>query len=268
MGDFFISGFSDEISPDLDAQIEVLKKLNMSYMEIRGINGKSIVEHTLDEVKEISKKLKSNNIKVSAIGSPIGKTKITDDFDGVLKCLKHTKEIAKILETQYIRVFSFFIDEDENADDYENEVIERYKKMVSVLEDSSIALLHENERNTYGDIPRRCKHLFSSINSPHLKGLIDIGNFVLCGVEDVNKAMIELLNDIVYVHVKDAAVGKAYFVPIGQGEGNAKEVLKTLSTNNRDYILSLEPHLGYLPISGEEQFTMAYDALRTLLNDL
>ena len=47
-----ISGFADEIAEDLKTQIEVIKKLGISHIEMRGVNGKPLVEHSLEEVKE------------------------------------------------------------------------------------------------------------------------------------------------------------------------------------------------------------------------
>ena len=48
-----LSGFADEIDPSLDEQIRVLKKLGMNHIEMRGVNGKGLVEYTLEEAKEI-----------------------------------------------------------------------------------------------------------------------------------------------------------------------------------------------------------------------
>ena len=52
-----LSGFADEIDPSLDEQIRVLKKLGMNHIEMRGVNGKGLVEYTLEEAKEIKKRL-------------------------------------------------------------------------------------------------------------------------------------------------------------------------------------------------------------------
>lgn len=268
MNNFVITGFSDEIAADIKTQMDELVELGISHIEIRGVNGKSIVQHSIDEVKEIKKQLDERGFKVSAVGSPIGKTNINDDFEPELQLLKHTRDIAEILDTQYIRVFSFFIQKGENADNYRDEVIKRYKALVKVLEGSNIILLHENERETFGDIPRRCRDLFTTIDSPHLKGIIDIGNFVLSGVEDVLKAYEDLRNEIIYVHIKDASVDQIHFLPIGEGTGRAKEILTALNQNSQDYFLSIEPHLGYLPCSGAEQFNVAYQALKTLVDEV
>ena len=40
--DLMISGFSDEISSDFDTQLEVVSKLGMRYISLRGIDGKNI----------------------------------------------------------------------------------------------------------------------------------------------------------------------------------------------------------------------------------
>ena len=111
-----ISGFADEIASPLEKQIEVLKKLGVCYIEMRGVNGKSLVEHSLDEVREIKKQLDANGIKISSVGSPIGKIMITDDFEDHFQLYKKTVEIAKILETPNIRMFSFYIPQDEEPE--------------------------------------------------------------------------------------------------------------------------------------------------------
>lgn len=268
LNNFVITGFSDEIAPDLKTQMDELEKIGISHIEMRGVNGKSIVQHSIDEVKKIKKQLDERGFKVSAVGSPIGKTNINDDFEPELQLLKHTKEIAEVLDTQYIRVFSFFIQKGEKVEDYRSEVMRRYGEFIKVLEGSNIILLHENERETYGDIPNRCMDLFKTINSSHLKGIIDIGNFVLSGVEDVLEAYEYLKNDIVYVHIKDASVDEKHFLPIGEGNGRAKEILSILNKNSQNYFLSIEPHLGYLPCSGAEQFNVAYQALKTLIDEV
>ena len=56
-----LSGFADEINPQLDEQIRVLKKLGMHYVEMRGANGKGLVEYPLDEVEKIKEQLDENS---------------------------------------------------------------------------------------------------------------------------------------------------------------------------------------------------------------
>ena len=48
-----ITGFADEIAQDLDTQIDGLKKLGMSYVEMRGVDGDNLIFHSNDKIKEI-----------------------------------------------------------------------------------------------------------------------------------------------------------------------------------------------------------------------
>ena len=53
-----LCAFSDEYSSNLDEQIKCLKLNNIKYMEIRGINGKNILDISIDEAININEKLK------------------------------------------------------------------------------------------------------------------------------------------------------------------------------------------------------------------
>ena len=43
MSQFILSGFADEIAPELDTQIRVMKSLEISYIEMRGEIGRAHV---------------------------------------------------------------------------------------------------------------------------------------------------------------------------------------------------------------------------------
>ncbi|PNZ20831.1 sugar phosphate isomerase/epimerase, partial [Staphylococcus succinus subsp. succinus] len=109
-----ISGFSDEISSDFDVQLATVHKLGMRYISLRGIDGYNISQFSVTNIKSnVLPKLKKFNIGVSSIGSPIGKIYIDDEeaFKSQLHSLKNLCEIAKVLECNYIRIFSFYIPE-------------------------------------------------------------------------------------------------------------------------------------------------------------
>ena len=75
-----ISGFSDEMGTDIVTQFEILNKLGIGYFEPRGIDGKNIAELDDSEAEALKLKMDKYGIRVSSIGSPIGKIKLTDDF--------------------------------------------------------------------------------------------------------------------------------------------------------------------------------------------
>lgn len=82
-----ISGFSDEIAEDVDTQFAVLGKLGIRYFEPRGVDGKNIADLSEEEVSRLGQKMEEKGIRVSSIGSPIGKVKLEEDFGKHLNSL-------------------------------------------------------------------------------------------------------------------------------------------------------------------------------------
>ena len=109
---FKLSAFSDEYSSVFDEQIEGLLKNKVRMTEIRGVDGTNVADLTPLQAMEVKKKLDASGISVSAIGSPIGKIKITDPMEPHLDKLKQVCDTAEILQTNRIRVFSFYIPKD------------------------------------------------------------------------------------------------------------------------------------------------------------
>lgn len=278
-----ISGFSDEISKEIVTQFEVLKKLNIRYFEPRGIDGKNISTLNDEEVLELKAKMEQYGIKVSSIGSPIGKIKLTDSFEEHFEVFKRVVKTAKMLDTKYIRMFSFYHEGgDEWTAEERAEVIARLKKMIAYAEEQDVILLHENEKAIYGDTADRCIDLMKELYGPHFKAVFDPANFVQCG-QDTKYAYENLKNYIEYMHIKDALFEDGKVVPAGCGDGNVEYVLNALMENGYDGFLSLEPHLGSfeglanlelddkmegLPKGGEGTFTLAYRALCKILEKI
>lgn len=274
MNKFIISGFSDEIDENIEKQFSHLKTHGIEYFEPRGVDGKNIVDLNDTEVIALKEKMDSYGIKASSIGSPIGKIQITDDFDEHLKKLKRVIEISKILRTKYIRVFSFFIPNGE-YEKYRDEVIRRMKVMTALAEKEGIILLHENEKEIYGDVTERCLEIVKEVNSPALRCVFDPANFVQCNQKTYPDAYEMLRPYIEYMHIKDA-LSDGTVVPAGMGVGKVEEILTDLYDSGYCGFLSIEPHLGSfkglekleqgdemlaLEKSSAEKFTLAYKSL-------
>ena len=111
MAKFKLSAFSDEYAKELDSQIEGLVKNKVKMTELRGVDGINVSDLTVMQAMNVKSKLDAFGIGVSAIGSPIGKIKITDPMEPHLNKLKQTCEVAEIMGTRRIRMFSFYIPE-------------------------------------------------------------------------------------------------------------------------------------------------------------
>jgi sugar phosphate isomerase/epimerase len=273
-----ITGFADEIHKDIEVQVKLLKELGISYLELRSANGKNISTFTLEEAKELKKYLFKSQIKVSAIGSPIGKIQITDDFEPHFEIYKRVVEIAKIMETPYIRMFSFFIPKGENPEKYKDEVFARMARFVNYAIEQNVILLHENEKDIYGEMAEQCLSLFEHFYGEHFKCTFDFANFVQCK-QDTLEAYEKLKPYIEYIHIKDALLADGKVTPAGEGDGNVKEILQRLDHIGYSNFLSLEPHLAEFDAlksleknaakreqtDGEAAYTIAYQALINLL---
>lgn len=267
-----LTGFADEISPDLEVQVETLQAESMRYLELRGVWGKNVLKLTDDELAAIKTRLDRAGIRVSSIGSPIGKIGIRDPFGPHLQDFERALRVAEFFGAPYVRIFSFFIPEGEDPTRYRDEVLERVGRLARLAEGRGVTLLHENEKHIYGDTPDRCLDILTAVGSPVLRAAWDPANFVQCGVRPFAEGYALLRPYIAYVHVKDALLATGEVVPAGQGDGQVRETLAALRNSGFDGFFSLEPHLKaagpYGGFSGPELFRTAARAFKDLLREL
>ena len=276
---FTISGFSDEINEKIDVQFAHIKTLGIEYFEPRGIDGTNIADINDEQLKVLKEKMDKNGIKVSSIGSPIGKIKITDAFEPHLEKLARVIEIAKKLGTRYIRVFSYYIEKGDDLEKWHDEVIFRMKKMAELAEKEGVILLHENEKDIWGELPEQCDRIIREVNSPALRAVFDPANFIQAGAKPYPDAYNIMKPHIEYMHIKDA-LENGHVVPAGLGIGGIDKILSDLKASGWTGFLSLEPHLGAFKgldaLEGDnktvmeegstpEKFTLAFESLNKII---
>lgn len=280
-----LTGFADEIADDLTTQIESLKKLNIRYVEMRGVDGNNLIFHSTDKVKEIKSRLDDAGIALSALGSPLGKIGIEEPFEKHFEEFKRAVEIAHMMKTKNIRMFSFYIPEGK-SEVYRNQVFDRMGQFVDYATANDAVLLHENEKGIYGEKAKECRELMDAFAGEHFKAIFDFANFVQAG-QDTLEAYELLKDDIAYVHVKDALAANGNVVPAGMGDGNVAAILRRLFESGYEGFLSLEPHLfnfsGFAGLekgkdaiaegetkvlSGFEAFSLAHESLLRLLEKM
>ena len=290
MKQILISGFADEISADFDEQLKVVTELGMNYISLRTADGKGIADYTVEEVKEsILPRLQKAGVKVSSLGSPIGKINIDseEDFEKQLVQLEELCNICKVLDCKYIRMFSFYMPEGKNPDDYKDIVIEKLRKFDEIAKKHNVILIHENEKDIYGDTKERCKIILETLGSDHFKAAFDFANFVQCG--EYPKECYDMLHKYVaYIHIKDAVTTNKENVVCGTGEGKIKELLDAfINKDGYEGFLTLEPHLVIFDSlqslevenaekiikenkakDGAEGYKMQYDALVQILKEI
>ncbi len=280
MAKFVLSAFADEAGSTLDEQISALRDNGIDYIEPRNIGGKGIITLSDEELISIKKKLDENGIKVNSLGSPIGKYPITADFAPHLADTKRALEIAKLLGTENIRMFSFFVSQDE-LKIYRDEVIARLRAMCALAKEANINLCHENESLVYGQMPEEIDELLTEV--PSLYGIFDPANYRMNNA-DVFRGIEATMKNFKYMHIKDAIFETQTIVPAGEGEGEIAKIINIINEKVDSVVyLTLEPHLhifdAYKGIdehelrgkysfkNSREAFDFAANALKRLLTE-
>ena len=242
MSNWKVSAFADEYADAFEEQLTALREFGIGNIEIRHINGKNVSLLSGKEALYAKRMLDDFSIKVSAIGSPIGKIKLDGDIEAHLDMARKVFELANILGTKYVRIFSFYAPDRKNIVDMKDQVFLLLERLVMSARAYNVTLCHENEANIYGNIPCRCKEMTNYFGG-ELKCVFDMGNFVLEGVDPYPEAYELLKNDIAYFHIKDA-LARGAIVPAGKGEAKIREtLLDHRAYAKEDFFVSLEPHL-------------------------
>ncbi len=266
-----LSAFADEVTEDFRGQVEYLVKERVGYIEPRFVNKKNLMALSKPELKEVKKLIKGHGLKVSAIGSPIGKVRLDEPFEPHLEKFKHAIELAVLLETPFIRMFSYYAPEGKNIDDYRGQVMDRMAAKAELLSDVDVMMVHENEARIYGHTAENCVDMVETVNSPKLRLAYDPANFVW-GEKITNNVEVcfpVMKPYIVHIHIKDWKLGVSDVGSLpGKGDGQIRELLAELAAMNYDGCMTMEPHLRaggqFGGDTGPELFSQAIAAVREL----
>lgn len=264
-----LSGFADEISSDVQTQLDTVVDLGLRYIELRSAWGVNVLDLSTEQRARIRQELADRNLGVSSIGSPIGKIGITEDFAPHLDRMRHAVDVAQEFGAPYVRIFSFFMPHGDDPASHRDEVMRRMTALTEVAAEADVNLVHENEKEIYGDIPSRCADIVRTVDAPALQLAWDPANFVQCGVRPFTEGYALLRPYVTYIQIKDALLADASVVPAGAGDGEVAQTIAALRSDGFDGYFSLEPHLAAVGtfggFSGPELWRTAYEAFTHLL---
>ncbi len=242
MAKYNVSAFIDEYSDDLTTQCSALRKYEIKYAELRHCNGKNVSEFCERDKSEIKRAFDEFDIKVSSIGSPIGKIAIDGNIEEHLSLAERIFDTANYFNAPYVRVFSFYIPPGRKPEDFRNRITDALGRLIDIASKHNITLCHENEAGIYGESPLRCLDLLEEFDGK-LKCVFDMGNFVLDGYKPFPDAYDMLKKYLAYFHIKDALYEGAV-VPVGKGDASIKEILENFDKfSEKNVFVTLEPHL-------------------------
>ena len=268
----YLSAFADEISPDLETQIEVLRSENIHCIDFRSAWDTNVLDLSDEQVIQARELLNSKGIQVAAIGSPIGKVTIDTPFEEYMERFERALTVAEMFGTHYIRIFSFYPSSNQPDTIAHREKALRFlHEMTARASAARVTLLHENEKGIYGDTIAHNVDLLQSIDHPSFRAALDPANYLQCQQVPYPDAYEAIRPWLSYVHVKDVAADGTLVVA-GEGAARWRELLQRLRDDGYSGYLALEPHLAlsgkYQGFSGTELFRRASQALQKLLHEM
>ncbi|NEO70404.1 TIM barrel protein [Moorena sp. SIO3H5] len=251
-----IAFISDEFSANLDEAIKCAKSHQLSLIELRSINKINLLNLSLKEIREIAKKIHDSGLIVASFASPLlkwnpdGSSKHTakvnthgyQQKDGEnYDLLEKAFVIAEILQTKYIRIFSYLKYAGFRYSDLDGDLA----KLIQLAEKYNKILLLENEPACNIDTLSSQFELISAWDHPRLRVLLDIGNIYQMGEQLLYADLDRLAPYISYAHIKDFDITKSTYVTVGEGSINYKRHLTTLkdALQDRKIVFSLETHV-------------------------
>lgn len=223
----------DEIGTSIEEQIESLKKVNISNIELRKVSDKYLWEFSKEELKEFKRILDKEKIKVITLDSPVGKKPIP--YERKMELFDIYLDICEIFESEYIRIFSNL-----GRNIVEKEIKENLKKSCEKAKERNIKLLMENERKTYAESPVDCLRLIKE--EKNIDIIFDLSNAFLEGY-DVFDAYEKSKERINYIHLRDFDTKTNKYAHLGQGDIEIEKFMEVLKKDDFDGIISIETHL-------------------------
>lgn len=279
---FMLSAFGDEIAVNLHDQLVVLNDLEIGYLELRGVWGKNVIELDDDEAAKVRDLCDKRGIRISAIGSPIGKSPIQEPLEVDGARLDRIMRTAGIVGTRAIRVFSYYpaadFDPDaaraaETLDSLIESTAQRLATLAAQAEARGFTLLLENEKGIVGDTIARCANILNKLDATNVRFAWDPANFVQVGERAAtDDGWPELGAYVGHVHIKDVRIADATVVAAGEGDAQVPQLLARLNSAGYQGFLALEPHLAIAGhssgFSGPGGMAHAAQALRRVMADV
>lgn len=275
---------TDEVSDRYEEALAWAAEQGLSHVEVRMVNGRNVAELTDEEAMEIRRQAEARGLYISAVASPLFKCALDparpvasgDTFGQKEESVEahHDKlakviQIAKLLGTHRIRIFSFW--REENPELYMEEISSHLGRAARIAASEGMELLLENEPSCNGGYAEEVAAIVRSVDSPALRALWDPGNEAHTGREAYPAGYEAVKGLVGQVHLKDAYVGhngKGRCVPLGSGTVPVIAQLRALSADGYEGLFTIETH--FTPEGGSRMTgtRMTLEALKALMEEV
>ena len=265
---FIPSGFADEASGDFAKQIQAHLQLGWEYLIIRTVEGVIAEELSIEKHAELKKMLDEASMKVSSIGSAMGKVPIdTVTFEEDIKTLDCLCKLANTVGAKYIRVMSYSQGED-TPEEWRDKAAVRLRKLGERAKTYGVMLTLENCVG-YPEDGDKMVEFLALCNCDNVRCAFDPGNAAGHGVNTWD--MYTKVRDFTeYFHLKDTCYDGSQHFP-GEGDAQIEKILTALWESGYQGFVSIEPHVASTDhLSNESQLNQwdSYQKYGTMANTL
>ncbi len=251
-----ISVISDEfkLGDSIDAFEQICKTLcemQINFVDLRTILGKTPIELTQIEIDEIKKIIKKYQIKIGCINSNLFKgpiIELSEKKEQMKERFIKYCEICKAFDTKILRVFPFRAPKKyKDLDPIPNEIISFYLELSDMAKPHEVIICTENENNLYANSPKHMLEFIEKTQRENVRLLFDPGNIFRHKPNFPVDRMDELYKYSGYAHFKDVAkniFGGRFHVPIGEGFVGFKEIIKKMKSAGYSSLFAVETHMA------------------------
>ncbi len=257
-----LSGFSDEAANEKLAveQYVAFAALGLRYHSLRFVDAgegiKNVMLLSEAEIERLKSMQADYGLKVSSIGSPIGKVKLLDQDDGTTNRfvpfdvylrgdVERACELALAFESKLIRGFAFYHPKGSSPEAHLDQVCDQLGQIAESCDRHGLTFGLEVEANLVGQNGDLLAEIHQRVNHPAMVTIFDGGNLVTQGFssDDIYSQYLAMKPSLGWMHIKDYRdpsprgridhVDEAslnYFVPADQGDSGHEAILRDFVT--------------------------------------
>ena len=258
---FEIGAITDEFSPDnLDRALAAMADLGMTFVELRVVAGKNIIDHSDAEIDTVRAKAEARGMRVLSIASPVLKCTLPDappvaahiqqdmfgsaaGFDDQPRLARRALEIAERAGARIVRVFSYWRTIDPEA--CFDRVAVALRELADEAVKRNVIIGIENEHACNIATGTETARLLAAVDHPALQVIWDPANAFVSGETPYPRGYATLpVSRIAHVHAKDCTVIDHVPVwgPLGEMGIDWRGQLAALARDGYRGTISLETH--------------------------
>lgn len=260
---------TDEVSRNLRTALQFASEYGIRRVELRNVYDKYCFRHDTATLRQIHALLREYGVRVAILSTPVLKCILpssrlsalaqkesaaarstfpipdNEQFPRQLEFLHQAIAAARILETDQLRIFSYW--QVENSDQERPRILEGLRRVTEIAEKEKIRLAIENEPGCNLANCAQTMSVLNEIRSPWLGLAWDVVNGEATG-EIPYPDGFRLLDAkrIRHLHIKDScpdpATGRRRICAVGDGNTPYSDIFPTLAQAGYTGALSMETH--------------------------